>query len=81
MCVVFVYTGRGGFGYLKQWKWWAGLILSKSPLSSLLPISTLNGGCHLIIRHGDISVTVFNFVCIFVSPQDFGNGYLGHGLA
>ena len=30
---MFVYTGRGGFGYLKQWKWWAGLILSKSSLS------------------------------------------------
>ena len=28
-------------------------------------------------RHvGDISVTVFLFVC----PQDFGNGYLGRGL-
>jgi len=22
-------TGRGGFGYLKQWKWWSGLALSK----------------------------------------------------
>jgi len=27
---VFICPGRGGFGYLKQWKWWAGLTLSKS---------------------------------------------------
>uniref|UniRef100_A0A8C5THU0 Uncharacterized protein n=1 Tax=Malurus cyaneus samueli TaxID=2593467 RepID=A0A8C5THU0_9PASS len=27
-------AGQGGYSYLKEWLWWAGLLSSKSPLSS-----------------------------------------------
>jgi len=36
MVVVLIYAGHGGFGYLRQWKWWAGLILSKLSVFSFV---------------------------------------------
>uniref|UniRef100_A0A8C6Z2I1 Magnesium transporter NIPA2 n=1 Tax=Nothoprocta perdicaria TaxID=30464 RepID=A0A8C6Z2I1_NOTPE len=27
-------AGQGGYAYLKEWLWWAGLLSSKSPLSN-----------------------------------------------
>jgi len=45
--VVLMCLGRGGFGYLRQWKWWAGLMLSKFSLS-LLPSAACDyyDDCH-----------------------------------
>lgn len=36
-----VRAGAGGFGYLKEWIWWAGLICSKSTIDLYQPPVTL----------------------------------------
>ena len=37
---------------------------------------------HFLSTHADRHVVDISFtVCLFVCPQDFGNGYLGRGLA
>lgn len=46
-------AGAGGYGYLKEWVWWAGLILSKSCTSTLSywqALCNLHGTWHVLVK-------------------------------
>lgn len=83
---VFCTTGQGGYAYLKEWLWWAGLISSKTrPLTSVFQ-SWINGQLFAFpgsaaLPVGPRPVNIVLFVCQKGKPGSCGFGIFAGDVA